>query len=79
MATVERGIKCKRCGKIVAPIWAYTNDYCQKCGAYILDNRYQKEGRKVYHAKQDGQHVVVKIRNFLFFKTYKVLEEIEGS
>ena len=73
MADIEfvEGIRCKRCGKIIAQPTIFTRELCQGCGAKLIDVNI---GRKTYSLLNDAESVTIKVTHKFFKDVYEVVE-----
>ena len=72
MAKIEfcEGVRCKKCGNIIAKPNVFTPELCQKCGTKIID---KDIGCKSYTIV-GGEDVVVKVTHKFFKDMYEVVE-----
>ena len=73
MANIEfvEGIRCKKCGKIIAQPTIFTRELCQSCGAKLININIK---RKTYSLSNDAESVIIKVTHKFFRDVYEVVE-----
>lgn len=73
MANTEfvEGIRCKKCGKIIAQPTVFTRELCQGCGAKLIDTNISK---RTYSLSDNAESVTVKVTHKFFKDIYEVVE-----
>lgn len=73
MANTEfiEGIRCKKCGKIIAQPTVFTRELCQGCGAKLIDTNINK---RTYSLSDNAESVTVKVTHKFFKDIYEVVE-----
>jgi ribosomal protein S27E len=67
----ERGLKCKRCGKIITTIDRFSSFVlCQGCGAYLAE--FDREKKEI-NVANDAKIITVKVTHKLF---HDIFEEV---
>ena len=73
MANIEfvEGVRCKRCGKIIAKPTILTRELCQGCGVRLMDINISK---RIYSLSNNAESVTVKVTHKFFKDIYEVVE-----
>lgn len=73
MANIEfvEGVRCKKCGNIIAQPTIFVKELCQSCGAKLIDINI---GRKTYSLSSNAESVTVKVTHKFFKDIYEVVE-----
>ena len=73
MANIEfvEGIRCKKCGKIIAQPTIFTRELCQGCGIKLIDINTE---RKTYSLSNNAECVTIKVTHKFFKDVYEVVE-----
>lgn len=73
MANIEfvKGVRCKRCGEIIAQPTIFTSELCQGCGAKLIDTNIS---RRTYSLSDNAESVTIKVIHKFFKDVYKVVE-----
>ena len=72
--TYERGIKCKKCGKIIISFDRYKQHIlCQNCGTYLINFDPESKSGTV---TQNADMISVKVTHKLFKEIYEEVEII---
>lgn len=66
--TYERGIKCKRCGKICTSFDRGHYILCQGCGTHIMNFDLKSKKGEI---TENADIITVKVTHKLFSKTYE--------
>ena len=73
MANIEfvEGIRCKKCGSVIAQPTIFTRELCQSCGAKLIDTNIN---RRTYLLSNNAESVTVKVTHKFFKDIYEVVE-----
>lgn len=73
MANIEfvEGVRCKRCGEIIAKPTILTSELCQGCGVRLMDINISK---RTYSLSNNAENVTVKVTHKFFKDIYEVVE-----
>lgn len=73
MANIEfvEGIRCKKCGNIIAQPTIFTKELCQNCGAKLIDTNIN---RRTYSLSDNAESVTVKVTHKFFKDICEVVE-----